>query len=147
MTLASLVIPGPFASLFLGLEAGAASSGSVASAGAAAATRMALVCTGLSFLPAALNMLASAYFTSVGDAKSSALISSLRGLVLIAALVLVLPLVLGDSGIWIALPAAELLTAAVSSAALGRRRRLLTFPAVPAAGVAMCETVEGNPAP
>jgi len=159
MTFASLVIPGPFASLFLGLEAGAASSGSVASAGAdaaaraaasagaAATTRMALVCTGLSFFPAALNMLASAYFTSVGDAKSSALISSLRGLVLIAALVLVLPLVLGDSGIWIALPAAELLTAAVSSAALGRRRRLLTFPAVPAAGVAMCETVEGNPAP
>ena len=102
---------------------------------------MALICTGLSFLPAALNMLASAYFTSVGDAKSSALISSLRGLVLIAAFVLFLPLVLGDPGIWIALPAAELLTAAVSVVALGRRRHQI---AVPSPDGALYETVEGG---
>lgn len=149
MTLASLVVPGSFASLFLSLEAGSGTmpAGAAVPAGAAAATRMALVCTGLSFLPAALNMLASAYFTAVGDAKSSALVSSLRGLVLITALVLVLPLVLGDSGIWIALPAAEFLTAAVSFSALGRRRRLSIVAAVPAGGIAMRETVEGSPAP
>jgi len=152
MTLVSLLIPGAFASLFLSLEAGTGAAGAFASdggaasaaVGAAAVTRMALVCTGLSFLPAAFNMLASAYFTAVGDAKSSALISSLRGLVLIAALVLFLPLVLGDSGIWIALPAAELLTAAVSLAALGRRRRQAS---VLPANAALCETVEGSPAP
>lgn len=159
MTLASLVFPEAFASLFLSFNAvaeggqafpaaadggaGAATCASAASrATVAAATRLALVCTGLSFLPSALNMLASAYFTAVGDAKSSILISSLRGLVLIAALVLVLPLVLGDAGIWIALPAAEFLTAAVSIAALRRR-----WVAVRTVDLKLCETIGDGAAP
>ena len=58
------------------------------------------------------NILITGYFTSIGNARISAVISGLRGLILINLLVLVLPLLLGNAGIWLSYPLAELVTLA-----------------------------------
>ena len=60
------------------------------------------------------DVINSMYFTSCGDAKSSALISSLRGIVLLLAFILILPALLGMNGVWLATPCTEILTAIVS---------------------------------
>lgn len=64
----------------------------------------------LSFVVTGFNVIASFYFTSVGYAKESAVISSLRGLVLLTLNILLLPLILGDSGIWLVAPVTETVT-------------------------------------
>lgn len=56
------------------------------------------------------NILSSSLFTSMGDARTSVVISLLRGLVLIVAGIVMFPFVLGDTGIWLVVPAAEVLT-------------------------------------
>lgn len=68
----------------------------------------------LAFLFCGFNEISSFYFTSVGYARQSALISSLRGLVLLSANIFLLPLLFGDCGIWMVAPVTELLTCAVS---------------------------------
>ena len=56
----------------------------------------------------------SMYFTSCGDAKSSAIISALRGIVLLLGFTLILPAILGMTGVWLSAPCSETLTAIVS---------------------------------
>ncbi len=63
----------------------------------------------LSFLLNGYNMIAAAYFTSLGDAKKAAIISTLRGLFLVIPLILTLPLLIGNAGIWLAPAVAELM--------------------------------------
>ncbi len=67
-----------------------------------------------SFLFCGLNIFASAAFTALSDGKRSALLSFLRTFGLLLALLLILPEWLGVTGVWLAVPAAELLTAAVT---------------------------------
>lgn len=67
-----------------------------------------------SFFASGINSIASAYFTSEGKAKESAVISSLRGLVLLLAAIFILPAILGLTGIWLTSPVAEGLTLLVS---------------------------------
>ena len=62
------------------------------------------------FLLNGFNMLITAYFTSVGDAKASGTIALLRGIVLINLFILILPPLLGDQGIWLSYPLAEIVT-------------------------------------
>ncbi|MCP4114607.1 MAG: MATE family efflux transporter [Desulfobacteraceae bacterium] len=62
------------------------------------------------FMLNGFNILITAYFTSIGNAGVSALIASLRGLLLINLFVLILPGFLGDAGIWLSFPLAELAT-------------------------------------
>lgn len=57
------------------------------------------------------NILASSFFTSRGDALTSAIISFLRGLVLIMIGIMIYPLLFGNNGIWLVIPVAELITA------------------------------------
>ena len=57
------------------------------------------------------NILASSFFTSRGDALTSAIISFLRGLVLIVIGIMIYPLLFGNNGIWLVIPVAELITA------------------------------------
>ncbi|MGE5677170.1 MAG: MATE family efflux transporter, partial [Pseudomonadota bacterium] len=64
----------------------------------------------IAFLINGYNVIASAYFTSLGDAGTSLLISALRSLVLVSIFVLALPLLLGDTGIWITVPLTEAVT-------------------------------------
>ena len=62
---------------------------------------------GLSFLIMGFNVYASSFFTALGDGVTSALISFLRTLLFQVAAVLLLPMVLGLDGIWLAVTAAE----------------------------------------
>lgn len=76
----------------------------------------------IAFLINGYNVIASAYFTSLGDGGTSLLISALRSLVLVSVFVLVLPLILGDTGIWVAVPLTEAVTFAVSRLHLRKSR-------------------------
>lgn len=71
-----------------------------------------------SFILNGYNIIATAYFTSLRNAKVAALISILRNLVLILFFILLLPVVLGNSGIWLAGPVTEVLTFWVSAACI-----------------------------
>lgn len=66
------------------------------------------------FLLCGLNILASSYFTAIGNAKVSIIISSLRGLVFVGIGILVLPAVFGIDAIWYDVPIAEVCTLSVS---------------------------------
>ena len=54
------------------------------------------------------------YFTSCADARSSALISSLRGIVLLLGFTFLFSALWGMTGVWLAAPVTEVLTAIVS---------------------------------
>lgn len=63
-----------------------------------------------SFLFCGLNIFTSAAFTALSNGKLSAILSFLRTFGLITVLLLTLPRLLGVTGVWLAVPAAELLT-------------------------------------
>ncbi|WP_324825374.1 MATE family efflux transporter [Sinanaerobacter sp. ZZT-01] len=63
-----------------------------------------------SFLFSGINVITSFYFTSIGKAKESAIISSARGLVILLICIFTLPPLLGMTGVWIVAPLTELLT-------------------------------------
>ena len=67
-----------------------------------------------SFLFCGLNIFTSAAFTALSDGKRSAILSFLRTFGLITILLITLPKLIGVAGVWLAVPAAELLTMAVS---------------------------------
>ena len=62
------------------------------------------------FLFNGTNIAISSFFTAMGDAKSSIMISAMRGLIFVAIGIYIYPLWLGIDGIWLAIPIAELLT-------------------------------------
>lgn len=66
------------------------------------------------FVLCGLNAIASFYFTSIGKAKESAVISSARGLVILLAAIFVLPALFGMNGVWLTSPATEILTLAIT---------------------------------
>lgn len=66
------------------------------------------------FLIAGFNIFASALFTAFSDGIRSAIISFLRTFVLLVTFIMLLPEFLGEKGIWLAVPVAELMTLAVS---------------------------------
>lgn len=68
----------------------------------------------LAFLFNGFNIYVTSYFTAIDRPALSLLIATLRGLVLLAPLILLLPKVWGVNGIWFAMPLAELGTAVVS---------------------------------
>ena len=76
----------------------------------------------LCYLFCGINIYASAFFTALCNGALSAFISFLRSLLLRGGLVLLLPPVLGLDGVWLAVVAAEGLSAAVSAVLLRRQR-------------------------
>lgn len=66
------------------------------------------------FLLIGLNILASSYFTAIGNAKVSIIISALRALVFVALGIITLPLLFGIDAIWYDIPIAEACTLFVS---------------------------------
>lgn len=74
----------------------------------------------VSFLLEGFNTMASFYFTAIGRAKESALISSARGLVLLLAMIFLLPMLFGMTGVWLAAPVTEGLTVLISVVCLWR---------------------------
>jgi putative MATE family efflux protein len=81
----------------------------------------------VTFLLNGFNIVASAYFTSIGDAKTSALISMLRSLVLISIFILILPNIFGQTGIWLAAPLTEAVTFVVAYVCIKKSRARLKF--------------------
>lgn len=62
------------------------------------------------FLFIGWNVFLSGYFTALGNGLVSALISSLRSLILVAVFILILPRIIGVSGIWLTMPLSETVT-------------------------------------
>ena len=81
----------------------------------------------LSFLMMGLSIFASALFTAFSDGLVSAVISFARTLVFLVGMLLLLPKVLGEVGIWLAVPAAELLGLLVSIGFLFWGRRVYQY--------------------
>lgn len=77
------------------------------------------------FLLNGFNILAASYFTALGDAKTSILISLSRSLVLVAVNIMIFPRLFGIEGIWLAIPVAELGTAFVSFVLIRRSLKRL----------------------
>ena len=103
LTLASMFIIPCVARIFVGYDAELL-----------ALTSRAFRLYALSFLIMGFNVYASSFFTALGDGVTSALISFLRTLLFQVAAVLLLPLLLGIDGIWLAVTAAELAALLVS---------------------------------
>ena len=81
----------------------------------------------MAFLITGLNIFGSAFFTALGNGGVSALISFLRTLVFQVLSVLILPVYLGVSGIWLAVVVAEVLSLAVSAGLLMANRKKYGF--------------------
>lgn len=79
----------------------------------------------VSFLIMGYDVINSMYFTSCGDALSSAVISSLRGIVLLLAFILIFPAVWGMTGVWMAAPATEAITAIVSVLLITKQKKMI----------------------
>lgn len=69
---------------------------------------MPLFATGYIFF--ALNMMFMGYYQSIENYKRANFISVLRGYILLIALFITMPMILGKLGIWLAVPIAELIT-------------------------------------
>mgnify|MGYP000408801968 FL=1 len=98
---------------------------------------------GLSFLIMGFNVYASSFFTALGDGVTSALISFLRTLLFQVAAVLLLPLLLGIDGIWLAVTAAEL-AALLVSAAMFVTKDSIPLPQGVTFSPAFCETAKSR---
>ena len=66
------------------------------------------------FLFMGVNIFSSALFTALSNGVISAVLSVFRSLIFVAAAILLFPLVMGVDGVWIAIPAGELLGFAMS---------------------------------
>ncbi|MGN0431514.1 MAG: MATE family efflux transporter [Lachnospiraceae bacterium] len=77
------------------------------------------------FLVMGYDVINSMYFTGCGDALSSALISSLRGIVLLLAFTFVFSAIWGMTGVWLTAPATEVLTAIVSVYLITKQKKML----------------------
>jgi len=68
----------------------------------------------LSFLFSGINTITTFYFSSIGKAKESALISSSRGLVVLLLCIFTLPALFGMTGVWLVAPVTEAFTIVLS---------------------------------
>lgn len=74
----------------------------------------------VSFFFSGVNAVTSFYFTSIGKAVESAVISLARGLVVLLACIFVLPAYLGMTGVWLAAPVTEIVTICISGVLVWR---------------------------
>lgn len=67
------------------------------------------------YLFAEINIFASALFAALSNGKISAIISFCRTFVFIVASIVLLPMIMGITGVWLAVPLAELITLFISA--------------------------------
>ena len=79
----------------------------------------------VTFLLMGYDVINSMYFTSCGDALSSALISSLRGIILLLGFTFLFSALWGMTGVWLAAPATEVLTTMVSAWLITKHKKML----------------------
>lgn len=77
------------------------------------------------FLVNGLNVLIISYFTALGEARNSLIVSMLRGLLFVLAGVTVLPIFMGIYGVWAAIPLAEFSALGVALLLILRTNRKL----------------------
>ncbi|MEN8077521.1 MATE family efflux transporter [Clostridioides difficile] len=80
---------------------------------------------GIGFIFSGLNIFTAIRFTAYGRGNISAIITSLRSFLLLLLFLLTLPIVLGVNGLWIAVPAAELITVFVTIFLIYRNEKRL----------------------
>lgn len=88
-----------------------------------AMTTTAIRLYGISFLVNGINIFGSAFFTALNNGAVSALISFLRTLLFQVATILIMPLIWGLNGIWLAIVAAELLALVVTAVCFAVNRK------------------------
>lgn len=81
----------------------------------------------LSFIIMGLGIFSSSMFTAFSDGKTSAIISFSRTFIFIVGAILILPTILGDIGVWIAVPVAEVLGLIVAIAYLMRKKNKFSY--------------------
>lgn len=81
----------------------------------------------LAFLIMGLGIFASAMFTAFSDGKTSAIISFSRTFIFIVGAILILPNIMGEVGIWIAVPVAEALGIVIAIVYLLVKRRKYSY--------------------
>lgn len=84
------------------------------------------------FLFAGINIFASALFTALSDGRTSALISFARTFGFLMAGLLLLPRIIGVTGVWIAVPVAEAVSCLLSIGFLWYYRAKFGYGAIPA---------------
>lgn len=88
-----------------------------------AMTTTAIRLYGISFLVNGINIFGSAFFTALNNGAVSALISFLRTLLFQVATILIMPLIWGLNGIWLAIVAAEFLALVVTAVCFAVNRK------------------------
>lgn len=112
MMVLAQVLSGPLAKIFVGYDEALFEM-----------TRHAFRIFSFSFILAGLNVFASAFFTALNNGRISASISFLRTLIFQMLSVLLLPLILGIDGIWMAITVAEICACVVSGILLFKNRK------------------------
>lgn len=79
------------------------------------------------YLFAGINIFASAMFTALSNGKISAIISFCRTFVFITASIVLLPRIMGITGVWLAVPLAELVTLFISIAYLRGQKKVYHY--------------------
>lgn len=79
----------------------------------------------VAFIIMGYDVINSMYFTSCGDAASSALLSILRGIVFLLIFTFIFPAIWGMNGFWLVTPTTEALTSIVSFFLILRQNRVL----------------------
>ena len=77
-------------------------------------TRTGFMLYAISYLFSGFNIFSSSLFTALSDGKTSAIISFGRTCVFIILSLMILPNILGLTGVWLAIPVAEFLAVFVS---------------------------------
>lgn len=112
LTVLAEVLSGPLVGIFVSYDAGLFEM-----------TRHGFRLYALAFLMMGVNVWGSAFFTALNNGAVSAAISFLRTLVFQIAAVLILPLLLGINGIWLAVVVAEALALVVTISFLAAKRK------------------------
>ena len=86
--------------------------------------RSGMIIFSVSFLFSGINTISSFYFTSIGKAKESAIISSARGLVILLICIFTLPPLFGMTGVWLVAPITEFLTLLLSLFFIGKESKI-----------------------
>lgn len=77
-------------------------------------TKKSLRLYSIAYIISGINILIAGYFTSINKVKQASTITALRGIILIIILINILPRFLGDVGLWLTVPIAEVLTLIIS---------------------------------
>lgn len=86
---------------------------------------------GLSFLLLPFNVFSTYYFQAVLKPRIAFMITVCRGLIVSGGMILLLPLIGNETGLWLAMPVTELITAAVAVYGMRENKGVFVSPVLP----------------